>query len=275
MLAASDDVARQAYSRMTLDSEHKWSLHAARESDFIIEHCRLSSGDDVLDFGCGNGRHAIELGRRGMNVVGVDYIQGLLNSGQMHAASAKLGTKVRFVLGDCRTVNLQRKFSAAVCLYDVIGSYGRLGDNVSIINNLRSHLKPDGYLLLSVMNRTVTEKMAVNRFSLRNEPNKILSLPPSRTMENSGNVFDPKYYMIDLDTGCVYRREQFEHGNQLPVELIVRDRRFYAIEIIGLLRSAGFLIEWFRFVQAGRWEVQLSEDDTRAKEILVLCRVSA
>ena len=50
-------------------------------------------------------------------------------------------------------------------------------------------------------------------------------------METSGDIFDPEHYMIDTDSGVVYRKEQFESGGLLPAELIVRDKRFTPEEI--------------------------------------------
>jgi hypothetical protein len=91
-------------------------------------------------------------------------------------------------------------------------------------------------------------------------------------MEKTGNVFDPNFYLIDSVTRIVYRKEQFVEGNQLPTELIVRDRRYRRKEIEDMCREVGFEVIWSRFVQSGHWEVELAGQDSRAKEILVLCR---
>jgi hypothetical protein len=91
-------------------------------------------------------------------------------------------------------------------------------------------------------------------------------------MENTGNVFDPDYYMLDTDTQVVYRKEQFEQGSLLPTELIVRDRRYTPREICNLLSAVGLKIEWVRCVRAGDWETGLDPEHDHAKEILILCR---
>ena len=91
-------------------------------------------------------------------------------------------------------------------------------------------------------------------------------------METTGDIFDPDYYMIDKDNSVVYRREQFTAGQNIPAEIIVRDRRFLEKEIRAMCSEAGLDVVWTRFVSAGRWNDPLKEDDDRAKEILVLCR---
>jgi hypothetical protein len=121
------------------------------------------------------------------------------------------------------------------------------------------------------MNGHLTERMATRWFSIRDEPDKLLELPPSDTMESTGNVFNPEYFMIDRESKIVYRKEQFSEGSSLPAELIVRDRRFTREEIESLCREAGLTVLWSRLVRAGAWEIGLQETDNAAKEILVLC----
>ena len=271
MLEASDQITRQAYARMTLDHDHRWARHTAKESREIIEYCRLEPGQAVLDFGCGTGRHAIELAASGVRVTGVDYV------GEFVAKAASRAQQLgvpgsRFVNADCRDVQLCEVFDAAVCLYDVVGTYADLESNTRMLANLAHHLKPGGFALVSVMNLALTKRRATRVFSITDEPDNLLKLPPSNTMETTGDIFDPAYYMLDEESNVVYRKEQFTRGSDLPTELIVRDRRFSADEITTLCSDAGLEVVWTRPVRAGRWERRLDELDDRAKEILVLCR---
>jgi hypothetical protein len=154
----------------------------------------------------------------------------------------------------------------------VVGSYADESDNVKILQSCWKHLKPGGKFLLSVMNFELTERQGKHFFSLESDSKPLSDLKPSTKMEKTGNVFDPNFYLIDRVTGIVYRKEQFLEGNQLPSELIVRDRRYRRNEIEDMCRKVGLEIIWSRFVQSGHWEVGLEGHDDRAKEILVLCR---
>ena len=79
MLAASDKLTRYAYSRMAIQSEAQlWATHHQKEVDFIIENCQLNEDSKVVDFGCGQGRHTIELATRGISTTGIDYISSFL-----------------------------------------------------------------------------------------------------------------------------------------------------------------------------------------------------
>lgn len=272
MLNSSDQVTRIAYSRMLLSKGHRWAQFGGNEARFIASLPGVSPRTaSVLDFGCGTGRHAIELAEMGFEVTGIDYLDNLVARSRESAHQKQL-SNVRFEVGDCRNVDLQREFDLILCLYDVIGTYADESENRKILTNLLRHLKPGGIALISVMNMELTERRARYFFSLATDPDKLLALKPSGTMEKTGNVFDPEYYMIDRDTKIVYRKEQFEAGTALPAELVVRDRRYGKDEFVGICRQAGFEVVWARFVRAGHWEEPLDHDSDGAKEILLLCR---
>lgn len=271
ILASSDSVVKTAYSRMVIADKQKWTLHTKQDIDFVIDKCELTTNKSVVDFGCGQGRHSIELAQRGYDVTGVDYVEKNIELAEKTNFSSK---NLNLVVGDCRTVTLNRQFDVALCLYDVIGTYVDDDNNRQILNNIYSHLKPNGVAIISVMNRHLTENMAINSFILKDNPNALLSLRPSQTMENTGDIFNPEFYLIDKETGIVYRREQFKNGRSMPVELIVRDKRFYDTEIVELCKSVGFEIDFVRFVNASDWNNELQPLSPKAKEILIKCRKS-
>ncbi|MGA9805178.1 MAG: class I SAM-dependent methyltransferase [Terriglobales bacterium] len=272
MLLASDAVTKHAYSRMV--GQHPWAKYTDAEVRFIADNCLVDPGGSVLDFGCGTGRHAIGLAKLGAKVVGVDYLESFISVARKEAHSQSLYNAV-FEMAECRHVDLAEKFDVGICLYDVIGSYVDDEDNSDILKNLVRHVKPGGYLLLSVMNMELTERRARHWFSIDSEPDKLLTLPPSNTMEKTGNVFNPDYYLIDYKTRIVYRKEQFAEGDFLPEELLVRDKRYTKNQIENLCEQVGLELVWTRFVRAGAWHRPLLQSDDHAKEILVLCRKPA
>lgn len=267
MLATSDDIAKQAYARMKM-SDQPWMRHTQAEVDFILRECGLESGAHLIDFGCGIGRHDYVLARHGIDVIGVDYVAENI---RVAIDGIKSGSTVRFIEGDCRSIELG-KCDAAICLYDVIGSYVRLEDNQKILDNIARHLKRNGIAIISVMNFDLTNKNAVYRFSFADEPNKLLELNPSTIMEHTGDVFQGNYMMVDEQEHVIYRREQFTEGSNLPKELLVRDRRFTVREIEEMCQKAGLEVLFSRYVSASNWEKPLDALDNHAKEILLKCR---
>ncbi len=271
MLDASDSVARYAYKRMDINSDHKWANHTQSEVDFIVEEFKLKSGCKIYDFGCGQGRHSLELASRGFSVVGIDYIDKNVEVANRAKDKRKL-ENVSFIIGDCRNITIPDKAQAIICLYDVVGSYASNDDNIAILRNIVNHLEENGTALISVMNYELTISKAKNTFTLHENPNALLTLKPGNIMESTGDVFDPNYYLVDTDTKVVYRREQFRRGKALPHELIVRDKRFSQSEIIKMCEQVGLCVEYSRFVSAKNWRIPLSATDESAKEILLKCK---
>lgn len=271
MLKSSDQVVKLAYSRMLLNENHAWAQHGRTEAQFIAS---LSESDpratSVLDLGCGTGRHALELAASGFDVFGVDYLENLVAKARENAATRNLD-RIQFGVADCREIDLQRQFDLVLCLYDVIGTYTDDKENLRIAANISRHLKSGGRALISVMNLELTERRAKHFFSIAKDPSKLLTLRPSRTMERTGDVFDPEFYMLDSETKIVYRKEQFAEGSSLPTELIVRDRRYKQNDIEELCRKVGLQVLWSKFVRAGHWGSATERESDRAKEILVYC----
>lgn len=53
-------------------AENAFTKNTVREVDFLLEELELSPGAAILDVGCGIGRHAVELAKRGYAVTGLD-----------------------------------------------------------------------------------------------------------------------------------------------------------------------------------------------------------
>ncbi len=166
MLQASDEVTKRAYSRMLLNGgDHAWAKHAQTEVDFILSECVVSRPGSIVDFGCGGGRHVLQLASLGINAVGVDYVEEFIAAAREQASAQGL-TNALFEAADCRTVNLEKEFDAGICLYDVVGTYIEQNENLKLLQNLVRHVRRGGFILLSVMNMEFTERRAKHWFSV-------------------------------------------------------------------------------------------------------------
>ncbi|MBK5330689.1 MAG: methyltransferase domain-containing protein [Ilumatobacteraceae bacterium] len=106
------------------------------EADFIESlHPR-----SVLDAGCGMGRVAIELAARGLDVVGVDLDDDLLEFARRSQPS------IRWLLDDLATMKLGRCFDIVAMPGNVM-IFCRADDRAAIIRNAAAHLEPDGLLV--------------------------------------------------------------------------------------------------------------------------------
>ena len=94
----------------------------------------------VLDAGCGTGRVAIELARRGAEVVGVD-----LDPGMLAGARAK-APHLDWRPGDLATVDLGRRFDVVVMAGNVM-IFLQPGQEGAVVANMARHVAPGGALV--------------------------------------------------------------------------------------------------------------------------------
>ena len=96
--------------------------------------------DTVLDAGCGTGRVAIELASRGIDVVGIDLDQPMLDEARRKAP------QLEWVLGDLSTVSLARFFDVIVMAGNVM-IFVTPGNETAVVANMARHLVEGGALV--------------------------------------------------------------------------------------------------------------------------------
>ena len=150
----------------------------------------LPAGWRVLELGIGTGLLASKLIQRGYDVAGVDHTEAMLNR-----ARALLGADVALFEADVRTLDLGRRFDAAVSnggvWYgvwgpDTYGYCGHLPDQRQVRQSIRSvgrHVVAGGKLVLSLQDRHVDKKIRL--------PEGILY--QQRIIDLGGGVFEKQY----------------------------------------------------------------------------------
>lgn len=110
--------------------------HVHGEADFVAAYAPTS----VLDAGCGMGRVAIELARRGIDVVGVDLDDDLL------AYARRWAPELAWVHADLASLALGRTFDVVAMPGNVM-PFCRSTDRPAIIATCAVHLAPGGALV--------------------------------------------------------------------------------------------------------------------------------
>jgi SAM-dependent methyltransferase len=141
------------YARWRRLDEAGQSPHG--EADFIGSLQPAS----VLDAGCGMGRVAIELVRRGIDVVGVDLDDDLLEYARRSEPS------IRWVHADLATVDLGRRFDVVAMPGNVM-IFCRPSDRGRIICNASAHLEEDGFLVAGFELRRTAGAVTLDEYDL-------------------------------------------------------------------------------------------------------------
>ena len=90
---------------------YSFTKGTAREIDALIERLDLTGSERILDVGCGPGRHANELGRRGFDVTGVDISQTFLD-----IASVDAPPNVTYQRADARRLPFVDEFDVVISI---------------------------------------------------------------------------------------------------------------------------------------------------------------
>jgi len=192
------------------------------EAQFVIDSLGLHPGAQVLDLGCGYGRHAMELAARGFHVVGLDLSLPLLLRGADEAQ--RRGLTINFVHGDMRELDFDSQFDGAYCVFSTFGYFDD-ETNKKTATNLARALKPGAKVVIDILNRDYL----------------ISDLPTRVWWEGDGCVVleevEFNYFSSRIQTN---RSVVFDDGRQVEQEISMRA---YSLHEIGkLLHAAGFRV---------------------------------
>lgn len=223
-----------------------FTQNTVAEIDFFVGLFALPVGSTVLDVGCGTGRHAVELAKRGYRVTGVDLSPKMLEVARAKAAAA--GVEVRFVEMDATRLDLGETFAAAVCLCEGAVGLIEAGEDAeahdsAIFRGVAEHLQPGAPFLLTALNgysiirQMKDEHVADGRFN------------PATMVAN----YDDQ---MDLPEG--------------PKVVRIYERLFLPPEMARMLREAGFRVNAIWGGTAGHWgQRHLSLDEVEAMYVCV------
>jgi len=121
------------------------------ECDFIEQELKHNKNVRILDVGCGTGRHAIELTKRGYNVTGVDLSENQIKRAREKAQEA--GMTIDFQIQDARNLSFDSEFDLAIMLCE--GGFSLMETdemNFEILKNATKALKSKGKLIFTTLN---------------------------------------------------------------------------------------------------------------------------
>jgi len=110
----------------------------------------------ILDLNCGIGRHSVELGKRGIEVVGTDLSPLYVEIAEKRAREEKVDGKVHFRVADMREIASvlkgERSFDGIANLWTSFGFYDDETNN-QILRQCRDFVLPGGFFALDIINR--------------------------------------------------------------------------------------------------------------------------
>ncbi len=134
---------------------------ATSEVDGILSLTGVAPTARVLDLGCGKGRHALELARRGFSVTGVDRTAQFVDQARQQAQEERL--VIEFVQQDMREFKRPDSFDLALNMFTSFGYFEDPADDALVLRNIHASLRPGGSLVLETIGKEVLGRIFQER----------------------------------------------------------------------------------------------------------------
>lgn len=182
--------------------KHRNWENANKEVQQMVDWLKLPQNAQVLDIGCGMGRHALALSDFGYTVTGIDLSDILLEEARRHDEDGA----VKWVQGDMRELPFEAgRFDATVNLFTSFGYFQVEEDNVNVLRQIRRVLRTEGLFLIDFLNPVYVEQNLVPR-SERREAESGLLIQEVRsisdgwvqkeiTVTNPQTLEEPRHYL--------------------------------------------------------------------------------
>jgi D-alanine-D-alanine ligase len=121
-----------------------------REVDFIVSAAKIQPHSHILDLCCGQGRHCLELARRGFkHVMGLDRSRYLVRLAKKRAQNE--GLQVLFKEGDARNPRLtENSMDCVAIMGNSFGYFSNKQDDEKVLTAVGKILRPSGQLVLDI-----------------------------------------------------------------------------------------------------------------------------
>ena len=206
-----------------------------QEVDFLMAELGLEPGMRVLDVGCGPGRHAHELARRGLVVHGIDISERFVELARQNAPDGATFERL-----DARDLAFDAEFDLVIGLCQ--GAFGLMtanGDDEVVLGGMARALRPGGRLALSAFS----------------------------------GYFVVKYFedaVFDADTGVNHEHTEVRNEAGEPKTVDLWTGCYTPRELRLLCRSVGLVVESVNSVEPGSYRRATPTVETA--EFLVIAR---
>ena len=167
--------------------------------------------DTILELGCGTGKHAELLARRGYALLCMDRSLTMLDRARERIASLEQGERIEVREGDVRDFSLGRRFDAVISLFHVVSYVTANADVRSLLRCVREHLNPGGVFVFDVWYgpAVLTLKPEVRVLRLEDEAIDVTRIAEPDLHINE-NVVDVNYEILvrDKRSGALERHEE-------------------------------------------------------------------
>ncbi len=209
-----------------------------QDKDYKAEALQVDSllkkyGKDVrriINYGCGTGRHDLELSKMGYECTGIDMSPLMIEIAQNNAEKESMN--IDFSVADIRDYKSQRKYDAVISLFHVMSYQNSNQDILAAFRSARKALDAGGLLLFDLWYGpgVLSDRPAVRVKEIEDEKNKLVRIARP-VMHERDNVVDVCYEVFVIDKVS---------GNTKTINEVHHMRYFFRPELEFYLQETGF-----------------------------------
>jgi len=209
--------------------DKNYSAEANFVDELLAKHGVPDRGT-LLELGCGTGKHAAELARKGYGIHGLDVSVSMVQAANDQKPS-EIAQLLQFELGDVRTARIGRQFDAVISLFHVASYQVTNADLTAMFQTAAMHLKAGGVFL----------------FDCWYGPGVLTDLPVTRVKRMSGAtanvlriaepVMHPNENIVDVNYTVQVQQRGEDHVSE--IHETHRMRYLFTPELEWILERAG------------------------------------
>jgi len=222
--------------------DHVTSYRERADVEFFVDEA-TKSGGPVLEIGCGTGRVLIPIARAGIQIVGLDLSDHMLERCRVNLSSEseEVRSRVPLVKGDMRSFHLGREFRLVTIPFRPFQHLTTVEDQFSCLASVREHLSDFGRLIVDLFNPKL-EALVADDMGEEIDEGLEFSTPDGATVQRKHRVAGRDLFNQIVYSELIYyvrhtdgRRERLVHA--FPMRYLFR------FEAEHLLARAGFRVE--------------------------------
>lgn len=203
-----------------------------RESKQIDQLIRKYSSNvhSIINYGCGTGKHDLELTKLGYICTGIDLSETMIDIAKKN--SQIVNGKIDFSVADIRTYMPKQKYDAVLSLFHVMSYQNRNEDVVAAFRSARKALEKGGVFLFDTWYGpgVLSDKPVIRAKEVEDEQYKMIRIARP-IMHDETNVVDVCYEVLVIDKKTKETK---------VIEEIHNMRYFFRPEIELFLQQTGF-----------------------------------
>lgn len=225
------DAYAQYYDLLYKDKDYRGEVDYLHK--LITDHS--SNPKSILDLGCGTGRYDVLFSQKGYTVVGVDLSEKMIS-----IAKGKSADTLKFLQGDIRNIQLNRKFDVVVSLFHVMSYQITNKDIEDVFKTAKLHLEEGGVFIFDCWYgpAVLSDRPAIRVKRFEDEAVKLLRIAEPKMHANE-NYVDVHYEVVVTDK---------KTGERNSIKELHSLRYLFYPEIESFALKAGFRIikfeEW-------------------------------